>query len=70
MREVSQEIKDEYEKIKDKISFEEFLNKMDEYKKENADVSFIDDVSFAHMVVGDYITEKNEPLGEKRNSGR
>jgi replication factor A1 len=68
MREVSQEIKDEYEKIKDKISFEEFLNKMDEYKKENADVSFIDDVSFAHMVVGDYITEKNEPLGEKKES--
>ena len=32
MREISQEIKDEYEKIKDKISFEEFLDKMEEYK--------------------------------------
>lgn len=66
MREISQEIKDEYEKIKDKISYEEFMNKMDEYKKENADVSFIDDISFAHMVVGDYITEKNEALEETK----
>jgi len=66
MREMSQEIKDEYEKIKDKISYEEFLEKMDEYKKENADVSFIDDISIAHMVVGDFITEKNEPLEETK----
>ncbi len=66
MREISQEIKDEYEKIKDKISYEEFLEKMDEYKKENADVSFIDDISIAHMVVGDFITEKNEPLEESK----
>ncbi len=66
MREMSQEIKDEYEKIKDKLSYEEFLEKMDEYKKENADVSFIDDISIAHMVVGDYITEKNEPLEESK----
>ncbi|NYB52906.1 MAG: replication factor A [Methanobacteriaceae archaeon] len=66
MREINQEIKDEYEKIKDKISYEEFLEKMEEYKKDNADVSFIDDISIAHMVVGDYITEKNEPLEEKK----
>ncbi len=66
MREISQEIKDEYEKIKDKISFEEFLDKMEEYKKENADVSFIDDISIAHMVVGDYITEKIETLEETK----
>jgi replication factor A1 len=67
MREMSQEIKDEYEKIKDKISYEEFLQKMEEYKKENADVSFIDDISIAHMVVGDYITEKNEPTEEVKD---
>jgi hypothetical protein len=58
MRELNQEIMDEYEKIKDKISYEEFLKKMDEYKEENADVSFIDDISIAQMVVGNYITEK------------
>jgi len=67
MREMSQEIKDEYEKIKDKISYEDFLKKMEEYKKENADVSFIDDISIAHMVVGDYITEKNEPTEEVKD---
>ncbi|HHY00459.1 MAG TPA: replication factor A [Methanothermobacter sp.] len=66
MREISQEIKDEYTKIKDKISFEEFLNKMEEYKKENADVSFLDDISIAHMVVGDHITEKIETLEENK----
>lgn len=67
MREMSQEIKDEYEKIKDKISYEDFQKKMEEYKKENADVSFIDDISIAHMVVGDYITEKNEPTEEVKD---
>jgi replication factor A1 len=66
MREMSQEIKDEYEKIKDKISYKDFLKKMEEYKKENEDVSFIDDISIAHMVVGDFITEKNEPLEEEK----
>ena len=34
--------------------------------KENADVSFIDDISIAHMVVGDYITEKIETLEETK----
>ena len=29
MREISQEIKDEYEKIKDKISYEDFLKEID-----------------------------------------
>ena len=67
MREMSQEIQDEYEKIKDKISYEDFLKKMEEYKKENADVSFIDDISIAHMVVGDFITEKNEPTEEVKD---
>lgn len=67
MREMSQEITDEYEKIKDKISYEDFLKKMEEYKKENADVSFIDDISIAHMVVGDFITEKNEPTEEVKD---
>ena len=67
MRELNQEIMDEYEKIKDKISYEEFLKKMDEYKEENADVSFIDDISIAQMVVGNYITEKNEPTQEVKD---
>ncbi len=66
MRELSQEIKNEYEKIKDKISLEEFLNKMEEYKKENEDIGFINDVDIAHMVVGSYINEKNEPLEENK----
>jgi replication factor A1 len=67
MREISQEIKDEYGKIKDKISYEEFLKKMEEYKEENAEVSFIDDISIAQMVVGNYITEKNEPTEEVKD---
>ncbi|MDR0900632.1 MAG: replication protein A [Methanobrevibacter sp.] len=56
------EIIEEYEKIKDKISKEEFLEKMEAMKKEYEDVSFMNDLDIARMVVGTFIDEKNDPI--------
>ena len=39
--EINQEIKNEYEKIKDKISYEDFMKKMEERKHDYEDVSFM-----------------------------
>jgi replication factor A1 len=58
------EIIEEYEKIKDKISEEEFLEKMDEKKKDYGDASFMSEIDMARLVVGEYITEKNEHRSE------
>ncbi len=56
------EIIDEYDKIKDRISKEEFLEKMKAIKKDYEDVSFMNDLDIARMVVGTFIDEKNEPI--------
>lgn len=59
------EIMDEYDKIKDRISKEEFLDKMKAMKKDYEDVSFMNDLDIARMIVGTYIDEKNEPISDK-----
>lgn len=58
------EIMDEYDKIKDRISKEEFLDKMKAMKKDYEDVSFMNDLDIARMIVGTYIDEKNEPIAD------
>lgn len=58
------EIFEEYNKIKDKISEEEFLEKVDEKQKNYEDISFMSDIDIARTVVGEYITEKNEHRSE------
>ncbi|WP_409200089.1 OB-fold nucleic acid binding domain-containing protein [Methanobrevibacter sp. DSM 116169] len=59
------EILEEYEKVKDKLSEEEFLEKMKTLQEEYDGVSFMDDVDIARMIVGNYVTEKNEVVSEK-----
>lgn len=61
---MNNEIIEEYNKIKDKISEEEFLEKMEEKKKDYEDISFMSDIDIARIVVGEYITEKNEHRSE------
>lgn len=60
--EVSDEIMKEYERIKDKISYEDFLKKMEQRKKEYEDVSFMSDLDVARTITGEYVDEKNEAL--------
>lgn len=62
---MDQEILEEYEKVKDKISQEDFLAKMESMKKDYADVSFVQEIDIARMVVGTFIDEKNEVISDK-----
>ncbi|WP_461461047.1 OB-fold nucleic acid binding domain-containing protein [Methanobrevibacter sp.] len=55
---MDEEIREEYEKIKDHISEEEFLNKFDELKKSYEDHSFMGDMDIARMITGEYLTEE------------
>ncbi len=61
---INQEIKSEYEKIKDKISYEDFLKKMKERKLDYEDVSFMSELDIARTIIGEYINEENKPLSE------
>jgi len=62
--EINQEIKSEYEKIKDKISYKDFLKKMEERKLDYEDVSFMSELDIARTIIGEYINEENKPLSE------
>ena len=62
--EINHEIKSEYEKIQDKISYEDFLKKMEERKHDYEDVSFMSELDIARTIVGEYINEENKPLSE------
>ena len=61
---MDEDILEKYEKVKDKISEEDFLNRMAEFKKVS-DNPFMNASGFADMVVGEFITEKPESLSEK-----
>ena len=62
MREISEEIRQEYEKIKDKISYEDFLEQMNIRAQDYEGVSFMSELDLARVIVGEFIEEKNEPL--------
>ncbi len=61
---MNNEVLEIYEKIKDKLSEEEFQSKMDEILKENEGISFIDDVYAAQQVASNYDTTEDEPISE------
>ncbi|MDZ4171244.1 MAG: OB-fold nucleic acid binding domain-containing protein [Methanobacteriaceae archaeon] len=63
---MNEEMKQEYKKIEDKLSEEEFLKRMNEMKKDYADVSFMNEIDIARMIVGEFINEKNAPLSGKK----
>lgn len=56
------DIKSEYQRISDKISYDDFLKRIEEMKKDYEDVSFMDELDLARMIVGEYIDEKNVPV--------
>ena len=60
-----EEIKEQYEKVKDKLSQEEFLEKFNELEKEYKDTSFVNAIDIAKMITSPYSDEKNETLSEK-----
>ena len=60
-----EEIKEQYEKIKDHLSKEEFLEKMNELEEEYKETSFVNEIDMAKMIVSPYLDEKNETLSTK-----
>ncbi len=58
------DIKSEYQRISDKISYDDFLKRIDDMKKDYEDVSFMDELDIARMIVGEYIDEENVPLAK------
>ena len=58
------DVKSEYQRISDKISYDDFLKRIDDMKKDYEDVSFMDELDIARMIVGEYIDEENVPLAK------
>ena len=48
---MQEKILQEYEKVKDKLSKEEFLEEIERLKSDNDEIDFIDDFGAAQMVV-------------------
>lgn len=67
---MEEEILEQYNKIKDKISEEKFLERMDYFREKNKDISFMEDVDNAQQVVSEYLTEENEILSTKDEYAR
>ncbi|WP_292796797.1 OB-fold nucleic acid binding domain-containing protein [Methanobrevibacter sp.] len=62
---MTDELLEKYEQVKDFLSQDEFLAKMNALKKENSDVSFMNEETFADQIIGEYIEKKNEILTER-----
>jgi replication factor A1 len=62
---MTDELLEKYNQIKEFISEEEFLAKMNALKRENSDISFMNEESFADQIIGEYIVKENEVLTEK-----
>lgn len=61
---MDEEIKEEYEKIKDVMSEDEFLKLLEEKKKSYDNIDFMDDVDIARLITGEYIQESVESKTE------
>ena len=54
-----------YNKVKDQISEEEFISRMEEYKEKESGNPYMNDFGAAQFVVGELITEEPEMISEK-----
>ena len=63
--EMTEDLLEKYNKVKDKITQEEFLARMAEFKKQESSNPFMNDSGFADMVVGELIDEEVEVVSEK-----
>ena len=57
---MTEELQEYYDKVKDKVSEEEFLARLDKFRQDNADISFYNDVTFAGMVVSELEDKEEE----------
>ena len=59
---MTDEIREKYEKIKNQISEEDFLKRMEYFKRQESENPFMNDTSLADMVLGEYHTEEVEAV--------
>lgn len=67
---MEEEILEQYNKIKDKISEEAFLERLEYFREKNKDIGFMDDVDNAQQVVNEYLTEDNTLLSSQEEYAR
>ena len=63
--EMSDDILELYNKVKDQISEEDFFKRMEEFKQQESENPFLTDFSLAEMVVGELHTEEVEVVSQK-----
>ena len=62
---MTDELLEKYDQIKEFISEDEFLNEMNKLKKENLNVSFMNEETFADQIIGRYVEKENEVLTDR-----
>ncbi|WP_405305679.1 OB-fold nucleic acid binding domain-containing protein [Methanobrevibacter sp.] len=62
---MSDELKERFDKVKDQLSEEEFFERMEKFRQQEIDNPFMTDTSLADMVVGELVTEEPEIVSEK-----
>ena len=63
--EMTEDILEKYNKVKDQISEEEFLARMAKFKQDQSSNPYMTDVDFANMVVGELVNEEVETISER-----
>lgn len=63
--EMTEDLLEKYNKVKDKITEEEFFARMADFKKQESTNPFMNDSGLADMVVGELIDEEVEVVSEK-----
>ena len=63
--EMTPEIQEHYDKVREIISQEEFFERMEKFRQQEIENPFMTDTSLADMVVGELITEEPEMVSEK-----
>ena len=63
--EMTEDLQERFDKVKDQISEEEFFQRMEKFRQQEIENPFMTEVSLADMVVGELVTEEPEIISEK-----
>ena len=63
--EMTEDLQERYDKVKDQITEEEFFTRMEKFRQKEIENPFMTDVSLAAMVVGELVTDEVEVVSEK-----
>ncbi|WP_292846118.1 OB-fold nucleic acid binding domain-containing protein [Methanobrevibacter sp.] len=63
--EMTEDLQERYDKVKDQISEEEFFTRMEKFRQKEIENPFMTDVSLADMVVGELVTAEVETVSQR-----